>query len=185
MFSYKEFPEQVTSSILEFSRANGFSLSEKKDDHYLRYTNVNWDLIFICEHGAIELSMVNLKDGYQYSINDIIKSFFPDSPYSKKINDNLWGSLKTIQFLIDTLTEHFKNIDTFYNKKKGDLENCKMRSSRLIDFSLNHGSKNLKSQFSMASSSWIELASIEYIAWNEQKQDSPSIIEKVKSWFRM
>lgn len=145
-----------------FAEENNFDLIEKEEDHCVRYRNRTWELSFFCDHGAVELSLINLNDGYKYSLYNIIELWFPESIHAKESTDNVWGSLKTIRFNVDALENHYENIDQTYISKKASLNNSKRRSSILTSFALNQGSKKLKNEFTWSSDNWIELASYEY-----------------------
>ncbi|MFD2564783.1 hypothetical protein [Aquimarina rubra] len=163
MYSYKEFPEQVELEMQIFAEENNFELIEKEEDHCVRYRNRVWELYFFCDHGAVELSLINLNDGYEYSLYDILELWFPDSYYSKKMNENIWGSLETIKFNAEALNNHYSEISHNYNTDKERLTEYKRRSHVLINFVMSKGSDKLKNEFTLSSDKWIELASNEYI----------------------
>ena len=162
MYSYKEFPEQVEAEMKRFAEENNFDLIAKEEDHCVRYRNGAWELSFFCDHGAVELSLINLNDGYKYSLYNILELWFKESIYTKESTDNVWGSLETIKFNVAALENHYKIIDKTYISKSTSLNKIKGRSLILTKFALNKGSKKLKKEFTWSSDNWIELASFEY-----------------------
>ncbi|WP_298515984.1 hypothetical protein [uncultured Kordia sp.] len=180
MYSYKEFPEQVAAEMKIFAEENNFELIAKEEDHCVRYRNRTWELSFFCDHGAVELSFINLDDGYKYSLYDILELWFPESTHAKESTENVWGSLKTVKFNVDALKNYYKKIDKTYISNKASLDNCKRRSSILINFALNQGSRRLQNEFTWSSDNWIELASYEYA-----NNGHSSLWQRVKTKFNL
>lgn len=127
MFSYTEFPEQVTSEMDEFSTQHQFELFLIREDHNVVYRNKTWEIDFYCDHGAVLLSLVNLEDGYRYSMHSVLREFFPTSKYALESSNYVWGSLETVQFKVDSLKEHFSSISLMYHDEKNRLLNHRSR----------------------------------------------------------
>ena len=188
MYSYKEFPEQVETEMERFAEENNFDQIANEEDHCVRYRNQTWELAFFCDHGAVELSLINLNDGYKYSLYNILELWFPESIYSKESIDHVWGSLKTIKFNVAALENHYKNIDKTYIFESTSLNSSKGRSLILINFALNQGSKKLKKEFTWSSDNWIELASLEYSKRKNKTNahnDINSLWQRVKRKFNL
>ena len=162
MFSYKEFPEQVTSEMDEFSTEHQFELFLISEDHNVVYRNNTWEIDFYCDHGAVLLSLVNLEDGYSYSMHSVLQEFFPTSKYAQESSNYVWGSLKTVQFRVDSLKEHFSSISLMYHDEKDRLLNHRSRSGVLISFIHNNASSELRNAFEWSNNRWLEKASAEY-----------------------
>jgi hypothetical protein len=178
MFSYKEFPEQVINEIEEFANEYQFVLFEVQEDHCVRYRNSTWELFFFCDHGAIELSIVNVLDGYSYSITDILSVFFPDSIFYLDSAKHAWGSLRTVRFKIDALKKHYWNINKIYPQNKDKLWEKRNRSWILTRFIRTNGSKELKIIYEPSNDLWLEKASIEYSNYYTNNNSSNNTTRK-------
>lgn len=170
MYSYQEFPAQVESEFSDFAKEFKFTLVEKREDHFLRYANQEWEIIFLCDYGAVEVSLVSLKDALQYSLFSILITWFPDSSQTQQFSVFRWGSLQTISFNVEVLNSYFPFICENYIQKKETLKSIRDRSYILIDFVHNKGSLAIKKKFSRCSSDWIEKASEEYENWKSSNQ---------------
>lgn len=115
MNSYKEFPEQVEKEIGEFISNHGFFLLDKKGDYSLTYGNKRWEINFYCDYGAVHVTLRNLDDGLKFYLGNLIQRWFPDSHYAKESANYVWGSYETVKFKIDSLKEHFGQIDSIYD----------------------------------------------------------------------
>ena len=168
---YKEFPEQIKKFTKDFVEQNNFRLVDFRDDYYLRYSDYEWNIIFYCEYGAVDLSMINLKDGFKYNLGDIFKELYPESNLSNEFSDNVYANEKTIKFWIDILIDIFPLLKNQYMNLKKRLTKHKERSFILIDFTTKNGSELLKTKFSWNNDDWIELASKEYTTYRKKKNE--------------
>ena len=191
MYSYKEFPEQVINEITDFANQYEFVHFETCEDHCVRYRNENWELFFYCNFGAIELSLVNLSDGYSYRLTDVIGIFFPESKYFKESKKNVWGSLKTVCFKIEALKEHYSKINDIYPQNRDKLSKERKTSWILTDFISNNGSKELKKMYEPSNDLWLEKASFEYNKYYKvntkinNKTTTESPVSKLNLWSRI
>jgi hypothetical protein len=160
---YKEFPEQVIKLSSEFINNNELSLAEIKNDYYVRFKSTDWNVVFICEYGAIEINLINQKDGFQYELSSVFESLNLESDLIKEFAKNTWSSEESIEFWIKVLTEFYPFLVKQYKSLKEKISEHKSRSYILIDFALNKGSNSLKSEFTWSNDNWIEKASEEYI----------------------
>ncbi len=160
---YKEFPEQVKNLSSEFMDDNKLSLSEIKNDYYVRFSSNDWNVVFLCEYGAIEVNLINIKDGYQYELSSIFEDLKPESNMIQEFAKNAWSSEDSIEFWIEVLTEFYPFFIKQYKNLKEQISKHRTRSYLLIEFALKNGSKSLKSEFTWSNDNWIEKASKEYI----------------------
>ncbi len=166
---YKEFPSQIKTFVKNFVHQNNFILVELRNDDYLRYSNHKWNVIFHCEYGVVEASVLNLEDGFQYNLGAIFTELFPESILLKEFSNNCYGSEKTIRFWINILMDTFPLLNTKYENLKTRLSKFKERSFILTDFTANSGSELLKATFSWNNEDWMELASKEYTTYRKEK----------------
>lgn len=186
MYSYEEFPIQIESEIVEFAKKNNFFLVEKREDHYLRYKNKEWEIVFLCSEGEVIVSLVCLEDGFRYELFSILRLWFPESCHTQRISQFIWGNLSTIKFIIEVLNNYYPLIVNDYSSRKNSLESVRLWSERLINFVEQHGSRNLKKNFTWSTNDKIEQASTEYVLKiSKTKLNSNGISPKAeRKWWR-
>jgi len=127
MHCYKEFTEQVKSISSHFISDNELSLSETKEDYYVRFSSNEWDVIFLCEYGEIEVSLINLKNGFQYNLSSLFKKLKPESHIIKEFTNNSWSSEKSIMFWVEGLTEFYPFFKSHYKSLEAQVSEHKTR----------------------------------------------------------
>ncbi|UKN00311.1 hypothetical protein K6119_11255 [Paracrocinitomix mangrovi] len=166
MYSYKEFPEQVKNAAPKSLSQFGFHLTEEVEDHCLRYKNDKWQISFICDHGAIDVYLVNLFDKNKYYLPKVLQFWFPQSEKAQKFPEFFWGSEKSVNYQVEILAEFYAEFDKKYEDLKNNFRQNKEYNQKIFQFMIKQGSKELKELFENGDPNWKKLA------LEEMKQNS-------------
>lgn len=158
MYSYKEFPEQIKNAVPKSLDQFGFKLTEQVEDHCLRYQNDKWQISFICDHGAIEIYLVNRNDNSKYYLPEVLEFWFPKSERAQKFPEYFWGSEKSVNYQVEVLSEFYEEFDTTYEEQKKNFKQHKDYNQKIFQFLMEQGSQELKKLFESRDPNWKQRA---------------------------